>query len=73
MTMTCPKCEGKSTVINTAVDVDEVVRLRRCLSCNYRFYTAERDIDPSYGYDVINRIRGRLRYKNKKRGFSNEN
>lgn len=55
--MTCPVCSGKTTVIDCAKDVDEVVRLRRCIECNHRFYTAERDIDYSEGYDVISRYR----------------
>jgi transcriptional regulator NrdR family protein len=64
--MTCPKCGGKSKVVNTAKDVDEVVRLRRCTVCEYPFYTAERDIDPIDGYEVISRIRNKEKYK--KRG-----
>lgn len=67
--MTCPECGGKSTVVNTAKDVDEVVRLRRCTVCNYPFYTAERDIDPDDGYEVISRIRNKNKnIYNKNRG-----
>jgi len=39
--MTCPKCEGKLTVVDSRSDCDAVYRKRRCLACNYRFYTEE--------------------------------
>lgn len=55
--MTCPECGEKSKVVNVAKDGDEIVRLRKCKVCNNLFYTAERDIDPDYGYETISRIR----------------
>ena len=68
--MTCPICGEKSKVVNTAVDVSEVVRLRKCTVCKYPFYTAERDIDPDDGYEVISRIRNNNRnIYNKNRGI----
>jgi transcriptional regulator NrdR family protein len=67
--MTCPECGGKSKVVNTAKDVDEVVRLRRCTVCNHPFYTAERDIDPDYDSEVIARIRYGVKRSRKKRGL----
>ena len=61
--MTCPECGGKSTVVNVAKDVDEIVRLRKCTICKYPFYTVERDIDPDDGYEVISRIRNGAKRK----------
>lgn len=56
--MTCPMCgEKKTLVVQTATDIDEVVRERKCTVCGYKFYTSEKDIDAPYGYEVISRIR----------------
>ena len=45
--MTCKYCGGKSTVIDTAVYEDCVIRKRKCkvLSCEKIFYTIEKDFD----------------------------
>ena len=64
--MTCPKCGEKSRVVEVATDVDEVVRLRKCKVCNYPFYTAERDIDPDVGNEVISRVRRGAKYTRRK-------
>lgn len=56
--MMCPKCGGKSKVINSrlAMDQDEEVRVRcrRCEDCAHTFYTIEYEIDFSQGLDLIN-------------------
>jgi transcriptional regulator NrdR family protein len=65
--MTCPICGEKSKVVNVATDVEEVVRMRKCKVCNHLFYTAERDIDPDYGSEVIGRIRYGVKRSRKKR------
>jgi len=41
--MECPKCRGKTDVINSRLNLDyNVVRRRRkCLKCGYRFTTYE--------------------------------
>ena len=39
--MTCPMCEGKTTVVYTLPDADSVIRKRKCLECGYMFFTSE--------------------------------
>lgn len=39
--MTCPKCGGEVTVVDSRSDVETVVRRRRCKECRYVFYTQE--------------------------------
>lgn len=40
--MKCPKCEGKTKVIDTVHgSSNEVYRRRKCLECDHRFYTQE--------------------------------
>lgn len=68
----CPKCEKPTKVVNVAKDIDEVVRLRECSSCRYRFCTSEFKMDLSDGYDIIKRIRYDMKLKNKK-GVKHEN
>ena len=43
--MTCPKCSGKTKVIDSRPDVDSVWRKRECLECKYRFETIELEKD----------------------------
>ena len=43
--MTCPVCEGKTTVVDCRDLGDHVVRRRKCLVCSYVFYTEECDSD----------------------------
>ena len=45
--MNCPKCDDKTTVKDTTVNKAdcEVYRKRKCLSCGYRFTTAEFEVD----------------------------
>ena len=43
--MTCPKCNGKTEIVDTRADDDAVKRRRQCLECGYRFSTIEIDKD----------------------------
>lgn len=67
--MICPMCGEKTLVVQTATDIDEIVRERKCTVCGHRFYTSEKDIDAPYGYEVISRIRYKTKgiYKKKQR------
>lgn len=42
--MNCPVCGEKSTVTDTAIDIDATYRRRKCKSCNYVFFTEEVDV-----------------------------
>ena len=56
--MMCPKCGGKTKVMDSrlAMDQDEEVRVRRrtCESCGHILYTIEYEIDYTQGFDLIN-------------------
>lgn len=39
--MTCPRCNQKSGVTNTAAVCGEVIRRRECKACHYVFFTKE--------------------------------
>lgn len=43
--MNCPVCGGKTTVFNCRADCEGVYRRRKCLECDYRFYTTEEESD----------------------------
>lgn len=43
--MTCPKCNGKTKVIESTIDDDSITRRRACAECGYRFNTVEIDKD----------------------------
>lgn len=43
--MTCPKCNGKTQVINTRAKADHILRYRECVECQYIFRTIETDED----------------------------
>lgn len=47
--MKCPRCGGKTTVVDT-VSTDALVgRYRKCKACDFRYYTTERvDKDSKY-------------------------
>jgi transcriptional regulator NrdR family protein len=44
--MTCPKCNGKIKVIDSAHNTDdnEMYRRRKCLECGHTFYTTEFEV-----------------------------
>lgn len=39
--MTCPICGGSTMVKDCIKAPDQVLRIRRCLSCSHKFYTSE--------------------------------
>lgn len=45
--MNCPKCGSKTRVHSSTYSPDDVVLYRKlkCISCDYRFYTAEVEIE----------------------------
>lgn len=43
--MTCPVCNGETTIYKTHDDDDCIKRWRVCDSCGYRFHTIEIDKD----------------------------
>lgn len=43
--MTCPKCNGKTKILDSRGGGDSVKRRRLCLECGYRFSTIEIDKD----------------------------
>lgn len=51
--MTCPKCEGKTTVVRSLKDCESVHRKRRCLSCNHIFYTEEYESASEYHFKEL--------------------
>ena len=43
--MTCPKCEGKTKVLESRTVELLVARKRECLECGYRFFTEETEVE----------------------------
>jgi transcriptional repressor NrdR len=43
--MTCPKCNGKTKVVDSRTDEDSTERRRECVECGCRFSTVEVDRD----------------------------
>lgn len=39
--MECPKCGGKTRVIDSGKYIGSVFRQRKCTECDYRFWTEE--------------------------------
>jgi transcriptional regulator NrdR family protein len=42
--MLCPKCNGKTHVVETFGDVEETHRLRECVSCKHKILTVEEEV-----------------------------
>lgn len=60
--MKCPKCGGKTTVMQTVTTDDETHRQKRCLRCEERFYTSEIIVPMSVDfYDAFAAKRARLK------------
>ena len=53
--MLCPKCGGKSKVVNTRPVDNKRVRFRRCLKCKTYFYTLETHIPYETGEMFLSR------------------
>lgn len=43
--MNCPVCGGKTAVVDCHADCEAVYRRRKCLECDYRFYSTEEESD----------------------------
>lgn len=45
--MVCPECGGKTTVFDSSFnpETNEYSRRRRCLVCNFKFFTMEFEIE----------------------------
>lgn len=43
--MTCPICGGKTLVVDSRPDIDNIRRVRKCQECGHRFPTVEIDED----------------------------
>lgn len=54
--MTCPVCGGQTKITDVMMDVDCVSRERKCLSCDFKFYTTETD-DPAARAEILRRHR----------------
>ena len=39
--MPCPKCSGKTQVLDTVTNKNRVIRRRHCMACTYDWYTME--------------------------------
>lgn len=61
--MTCPKCNGKTKVIESITDDDSITRRRECVECGYRFNTVEID------KDLYERLAKRKEVRNNDRNF----
>ena len=73
--MVCPKCGGKTTVIDNVFnpETNEHYRKRRCLDCNYLCFTMEfvveytRQFDKEwYGHHRINTLKQKRKEKKQK-------
>lgn len=45
--MVCPKCKGKTKVVDVVhnTDANESYRFRKCRHCGFKFYTVEFEVD----------------------------
>ena len=46
--MTCPVCGGESRINDSISDCEAVYRKRKCLVCNYTWFTDEYESDGEY-------------------------
>lgn len=51
--MRCPNCNYKTYVKETRAVGNEIIRLRECKYCAFRFYTSESLIEYNQGLDKI--------------------
>lgn len=61
--MVCPNCGGKTKVKESRADSDVIYRRRRCIDCNYIFYTEE--VDSESAKAELNRFRTAARSTSK--------
>lgn len=52
--MKCPKCNGKTTVTDNALNTsdNEMYRKRKCLECGHIFYTTEYEVERNYKFSM---------------------
>lgn len=55
--MNCPKCGGKTKVVDTGNDDKRVYRRRECVVCKHRIYTTELVMDGSKYF--LSRVRNK--------------
>lgn len=61
--MTCPVCGGKSHVYDSVSDCEAVFRQRKCLECNYSWYTSEYESDGVFFKEYANNRRRKYKHK----------
>ena len=61
--MTCPVCGGKSKVCDSISDCETVYRKRKCLDCNYIWFTDECESDGIYFKEYASNRRRKYKYK----------
>ena len=70
--MNCPKCGMRTTVTETRQVGRDVIRVRICKSCNYRFYTTEFESDYFDGVDKLVQFHKQYREQRKERANGNK-
>ena len=55
--MRCPVCNGDVKVIDSASNANLVVRRRKCLNCDYLFFTSETIIDSVLGAPLLDKFK----------------
>ncbi len=70
--MTCPKCDGKTTVRDSKADCESVHRERKCLNCGYIFYTEEYEAPNPYRFKELSSLYHQKFIKRKKARRKNE-
>ena len=61
--MDCPNCGGVTRVWDSVAYGTKVYRLRRCVSCGYRFCTTETESDSMYMLHKIKHMKREERLK----------
>lgn len=64
MKMYCPECNNRTTVVESRVVDDVVVRKRKCKTCGGVFYTEEIEV---LNHDTLTEFRKRYLRENKGR------
>jgi transcriptional regulator NrdR family protein len=55
--MRCPECKGDVKVVDSASNANTVIRRRRCLDCDYVFYTTETVIFKEVGAPLLDKFK----------------
>ena len=51
--MECPECGGKTIVVNSRKYAGAVYRKRKCVECNYQFFSEEMEIDRKSNKELL--------------------